>query len=151
MLPFSIMTFMSLTQAPCTPRKVLLARATASFMAASKLSEEMALNSVTVATVMSRIPPYVRWCNSPTHEYPAAAELNHPHSDRLQKGPAGLRSCPLHPPAEPRPPERVSWGRAEDRKSTRLNSSHANISYAVFCLKKKKKRSTIHLYMKHCR
>src|SRR3712207_8863575 len=28
---------------------------------------------------------------------------------------------------------------AVDRKSTRLNSSHANISYAVFCLKKKKK------------
>src|SRR3712207_8191704 len=31
-----------------------------------------------------------------------------------------------------------------DRKSTRLNSSHANISYAVFCLKKKKKLYTIH-------
>src|SRR3712207_7445132 len=29
-------------------------------------------------------------------------------------------------------------GEAPDRKSTRLNSSHANISYAVFCLKKKK-------------
>src|SRR3712207_7041281 len=29
---------------------------------------------------------------------------------------------------------------AGDRKSTRLNSSHANISYAVFCLKKKKDR-----------
>src|SRR3712207_6988854 len=29
----------------------------------------------------------------------------------------------------------------EDRKSTRLNSSHANISYAVFCLKKKNKTS----------
>src|SRR3712207_7822245 len=29
-----------------------------------------------------------------------------------------------------------------DRKSTRLNSSHANISYAVFCLKKKKKNVT---------
>src|SRR3712207_7413928 len=29
-----------------------------------------------------------------------------------------------------------------DRKSTRLNSSHANISYAVFCLKKKKNKST---------
>src|SRR5207249_10758119 len=28
-------------------------------------------------------------------------------------------------------------GRAEDRKSTRLNSSHVSISYAVFCLKKK--------------
>src|SRR5947209_16220816 len=30
----------------------------------------------------------------------------------------------------------------QDRKSTRLNSSHANISYAVFCLKKKKNRRT---------
>src|SRR3712207_8510052 len=29
----------------------------------------------------------------------------------------------------------------QDRKSTRLNSSHANISYAVFCLKKKKRRN----------
>src|SRR3712207_8077041 len=29
----------------------------------------------------------------------------------------------------------------EDRKSTRLNSSHANISYAVFCLKKKNKNN----------
>src|SRR3712207_7270202 len=32
----------------------------------------------------------------------------------------------------------ADWG---DRKSTRLNSSHANISYAVFCLKKKKNTS----------
>src|SRR3712207_6854382 len=31
---------------------------------------------------------------------------------------------------------------SEDRKSTRLNSSHANISYAVFCLKKKKTNKT---------
>src|SRR3712207_7649078 len=31
--------------------------------------------------------------------------------------------------------------REGDRKSTRLNSSHANISYAVFCLKKKKKKT----------
>src|SRR5947209_20380119 len=29
----------------------------------------------------------------------------------------------------------------QDRKSTRLNSSHANISYAVFCLKKKKRKN----------
>src|SRR6476620_12230011 len=45
----------------------------------------------------------------------------------------------------PAPPERggrLARGAAlllRDRKSTRLNSSHANISYAVFCLKKKKK------------
>src|SRR2546427_5094385 len=31
---------------------------------------------------------------------------------------------------------------AKDRKSTRLNSSHSQISYAVFCLKKKKKKKT---------
>src|SRR3712207_6908096 len=35
---------------------------------------------------------------------------------------------------------RMRLGLAKDRKSTRLNSSHANISYAVFCLKKKKKK-----------
>src|SRR3712207_6963842 len=34
--------------------------------------------------------------------------------------------------------ERVVEALVRDRKSTRLNSSHANISYAVFCLKKKK-------------
>src|SRR2546430_11077967 len=35
----------------------------------------------------------------------------------------------------------VQFGKAEkDRKSTRLNSSHSQISYAVFCLKKKNKR-----------
>src|SRR3712207_7652962 len=41
-------------------------------------------------------------------------------------------------------PEEIQLGflkllKGSDRKSTRLNSSHANISYAVFCLKKKKK------------
>src|SRR5947209_15247837 len=35
---------------------------------------------------------------------------------------------------------------AVDRKSTRLNSSHANISYAVFCLKKKKKRTKVKMH-----
>src|SRR3712207_7231681 len=34
----------------------------------------------------------------------------------------------------------------KDRKSTRLNSSHANISYAVFCLKKKKKQLSHTIY-----
>src|SRR2546430_7173656 len=42
----------------------------------------------------------------------------------------------LTPPAGARLNEPV----AEDRKSTRLNSSHSQISYAVFCLKKKKKQ-----------
>src|SRR3712207_8093602 len=37
----------------------------------------------------------------------------------------------------------ASNGGGADRKSTRLNSSHANISYAVFCLKKKKQKKAI--------
>src|SRR5438445_9075231 len=42
--------------------------------------------------------------------------------------------------AEEGGPHSFSFKAAGDRKSTRLNSSHANISYAVFCLKKKKKK-----------
>src|SRR3712207_7931961 len=45
---------------------------------------------------------------------------------RLAHGPALVGAAPGRP------------ARSTDRKSTRLNSSHANISYAVFCLKKKK-------------
>src|SRR3712207_7377148 len=44
-----------------------------------------------------------------------------------------------------RPHRRRRGDRPRDRKSTRLNSSHANISYAVFCLKKKK-IITMHYY-----
>src|SRR3712207_7122976 len=49
------------------------------------------------------------------------------------------------PPKEPPPPVTTEAIRTPipDRKSTRLNSSHANISYAVFCLKKKNRRSDI--------
>src|SRR5689334_23923058 len=36
----------------------------------------------------------------------------------------------------------AAWRLPGDRKSTRLNSSHSSISYAVFCLKKKKKTTT---------
>src|SRR2546427_8635317 len=38
-----------------------------------------------------------------------------------------------------------------DRKSTRLNSSHSQISYAVFCLKKKKQPEQYHLHVRHRR
>src|SRR5256885_7030134 len=45
-------------------------------------------------------------------------------------------------PTERRPPVRQHCRVSRDRKSTRLNSSHLVISYAVFCLKKKKQLST---------
>src|SRR2546421_4302854 len=63
------------------------------------------------------------------------------HGGRVRRGPP----ADGRPPAGRRPPPQpASRAGAEpaappDRKSTRLNSSHDQISYAVFCLKKKKK------------
>src|SRR5205814_7677766 len=65
-----------------------------------------------------------------------------------------FRSLPRTAPLEPEAVEQAEQargggtlrhdavGETRDRKSTRLNSSHLGISYAVFCLKKKKKSST---------
>src|SRR3712207_6865098 len=69
----------------------------------------------------------------PAHRGPAAADRGRlgreqHRPDRRQGGGDAVQPVPL-------------GGR--DRKSTRLNSSHANISYAVFCLKKKKKKNII--------
>src|SRR3712207_7394738 len=50
--------------------------------------------------------------------------------DPQRSSKSGLRSYPYRQP-------QTRLGPDIDRKSTRLNSSHANISYAVFCLKKK--------------
>src|SRR5438874_4626440 len=60
-----------------------------------------------------------------------------------------------HRAADPRPGRRDGRGGDEtrgdrarrDRKSTRLNSSHVEISYAVFCLKKKKKKQKLGLVL----
>src|SRR3712207_8014461 len=60
-------------------------------------------------------------------------------------GGAARRHCGHHAGGcGPHEPGRTAAGRRSDRKSTRLNSSHANISYAVFCLKKKKKNHPLH-------
>src|SRR3712207_7350293 len=90
--------------------------------------------------------------------FPYTTLFRSAHARRLrpdQRPPAGGQ--PVRPPARAgggggrRPAVDTGGGRRgagdargrarrRDRKSTRLNSSHANISYAVFCLKKKKKR-----------
>src|SRR3712207_8309806 len=84
----------------------------------------------------STLFPYTTLFRSHGHrEWPAArGELRpqrvpRPPADGAVQGPG--RGVLRHG----RPPELVE----RDRKSTRLNSSHANISYAVFCLKKKTK------------
>src|SRR5688572_31446212 len=76
-----------------------------------------------------------------------------------------LSSCfrPRQPPSRqrrpraPKPPIRIPGGSSaggrpiSDRKSTRLNSSHSQISYAVFCLKKKKKQQNIDTLVRNTR
>src|SRR3712207_7203047 len=85
----------------------------------------------------------------PIYEPDPGAQPPHARAVRAARGPARA--------ARPRPrrqPRRTGLGGpagepghrrvGRDRKSTRLNSSHANISYAVFCLKKKKKQPKTH-------
>src|SRR2546428_6771577 len=61
------------------------------------------------------------------------------HFDLVDALGAERHRPPCHAAAGHDPDERL------DRKSTRLNSSHDQISYAVFCLKKKKKTNTLTL------
>src|SRR5204863_2582254 len=77
------------------------------------------------------------------------------HLQLLGRAPVELvRRCGHRPPhvrddelrhREVERPQLVVADVRRDRKSTRLNSSHVEISYAVFCLKKKKRRTQTHL------
>src|SRR3712207_8984547 len=84
----------------------------------------------------------------------SACQLGHSPLRRRGQACARARRLPLWAGLpEGSPEEAVAHARVpgQDRKSTRLNSSHANISYAVFCLKKKKnklKRSNRKTYEK---
>src|SRR5258707_14807120 len=78
-----------------------------------------------------RIPLRAGRLEAEQRQHPVGRLAQHPHERREYREERAHRRG--HP-------ERRSLGVSErDRKSTRLNSSHANISYAVFCLKKKKK------------
>src|SRR3712207_8458823 len=85
----------------------------------------------------STLFPYTTLFRS-QHQRPLGAQVE-PHAVDLLAVPAPLARGALvedaHHAAFAVP------GAAQDRKSTRLNSSHANISYAVFCLKKKSNRA----------
>src|SRR3712207_7978258 len=95
----------------------------------------------------STLFPYTTLFRSPGRARPRAEG----DRDRLRRPRLRRRRGPAVPDAGGgRPPGgggRRARGRrllaGRDRKSTRLNSSHANISYAVFCLKKKKQRQLV--------
>src|SRR3712207_9014488 len=67
---------------------------------------------------------------------------------RQRRGIGGARAPHLGEDVVGRPVDDAVYalhvGGREDRKSTRLNSSHANISYAVFCLKKKNRYTILY-------
>src|SRR3712207_6914082 len=88
----------------------------------------------------STLFPYTTLFRSRPGERPEPAGL-----PAVRPAPVRPRRCAAgpvvdEPGAGARAVCRCHGGGDEDRKSTRLNSSHANISYAVFCLKKKKKK-----------
>src|SRR5260221_1006235 len=82
------------------------------------------------------LPRYLPWTArcSATYLHRLTARLRHLFRFLAEKHP-GLYEAVVRLLEPPRI-------QLEDRKSTRLNSSHTVISYAVFCLKKKKKAST---------
>src|SRR2546430_5897906 len=92
----------------------------------------------------STLFPYTTLFRSPGEGFGRAAVcLRVPHDgvsrDRLGHQHAALAVGALEQSLHAAVLETPSWGtrRHTDRKSTRLNSSHSQISYAVFCLKKK--------------
>src|SRR5699024_12806207 len=86
-------------------------------------------------TPLSPLPLHDALPISPEHRRPGGAG----RPERGQKRQGGQKAAPPQVPGHLlREPDRQGPGRP-DRKSTRLNSSHVSISYAVFCLKKKKK------------
>src|SRR2546422_8562256 len=95
----------------------------------------------------STLFPYTTLFRSAGHEpLPGAAAPYSPCRRSDQD-----RFCCAVPPAKAptNPALNESSSSTRDRKSTRLNSSHGYISYAVFCLKKKKKKETLHYTYKH--
>src|SRR3712207_6986913 len=105
---------------------------------------------VIILFLMIRRPP-----RSTLFPYTTLFRSNHCRSQRL--GGAGPdRGLPREGDRERTRRQTAQDGRVvsaragdfRDRKSTRLNSSHANISYAVFCLKKKNKKTTTNCAMR---
>src|SRR5690606_40651776 len=81
----------------------------------------------------------------PAGRAPSAARRSPPGQGNRR--PPAARAAASDRPCSP-PADAATGSRREsvpaDRKSTRLNSSHVKISYAVFCLKKKKQNHSVH-------
>src|SRR5438132_6667759 len=83
------------------------------------------------ANELQRIPDVGEVVGTSIHQF-----FQEPHNRELV---TRLKKAGVKPTVESRKKSDSAIGGTTDRKSTRLNSSHTVISYAVFCLKKKKK------------
>src|SRR5205814_3228831 len=108
------------------------------------MSQYVSIPSLTPPPPRSTLFPYTTLFRSgvlrgPAPRRPASDERRHA-GDAFDdvRGPEAPGRPRGRAAAEPRPRRRAT---GEDRKSTRLNSSHLGISYAVFCLKKKKRHT----------
>src|SRR3712207_8550912 len=100
---------------------------------------EDGIRDIGVTGVQTCALPILRFTPSPPDfQGPARAHRTPPEPRRFPRHGPLSRGEPI--PGRPalHKEKRTLPGAPADRKSTRLNSSHANISYAVFCLKKKK-------------
>ena len=118
MLPSSIRTFWSFTHAPSTPLSVLVARATAWFMASSKPVSEVALNSVTGQHSYVSLSPLPSL--PPSYLWPNRANIKHEgreSKDLIQGKACELGVCPNHSQGiYPRNGELSCLGRKEKTK-----------------------------------
>src|SRR5690606_40763802 len=89
-------------------------------------------------TTLFRSP---RWCAGPSHLATSRPSPGIPGDACPRALPHRARSVEPEHRGTPHGPHRT------DRKSTRLNSSHVKISYAVFCLKKKKKHTICNIHV----
>src|SRR3712207_7699498 len=92
----------------------------------------------------STLFPYTTLFRSPPVPAGRLADATDAVAPRARRRGRGVHEARADPASAGQPPVGPVGARGvglcgPDRKSTRLNSSHANISYAVFCLKKKKK------------
>src|ERR1035438_2551304 len=86
-------------------------------------------------------PPYPPLLPHPPHNNFPAVTPFWPGHDRRPRPGTRLQTRYLACPSSRHPYQHSLRTPPSDRKSTRLNSSHLGISYAVFCLKKKKKQT----------
>src|SRR3712207_8526906 len=87
----------------------------------------------------STLFPYTTLFRSRDEPLPAEARVDRHHQDQIDPVEHVLDRARGRGRVQGHARELAqALNRLQDRKSTRLNSSHANISYAVFCLKKKK-------------